>query len=129
MNGVYSIDDPYLYQHFKFTGKRESNLDLLTRKKKPENIAIYGRSLDTISFINFLQQRGVSGKRIHLIMPHSSYVPKDRFATPKEKLEEDDYNISDPYCFNDEICEKKIFDLIEKMGITVWRDFQMEVLF
>jgi len=30
-------------------------MDLLTRKKKPENIAIYGRSLDTISTINFLQ--------------------------------------------------------------------------
>ena len=41
-NGVYSIDDPYLYNHFKVTGKRESNIDLLTRKKKPENIAIYG---------------------------------------------------------------------------------------
>ena len=62
-------------------------MDLLTRKKKPENIAIYGRSLDTISYINFLQQRGVSGKRIHLIMPHSSYVQKDKFATPNEKLE------------------------------------------
>lgn len=51
---MYSIDDPYLYQHFKVTGKRESNMDLLTRKKKPENIAIYGRSLDTIAMINFL---------------------------------------------------------------------------
>lgn len=48
-------------------------MDLLTRKKKPENIAIYGRSLDTISMINFLQRRGVSGKRIHLIIPHISY--------------------------------------------------------
>lgn len=42
ISGVYSIDDPYLYHHFKVTGKRESNIDLLTRKKKPENIAIYG---------------------------------------------------------------------------------------
>ena len=39
---MYSIDDPYLYHHFKVSGKRESNIDLLTRKKKPENIAIYG---------------------------------------------------------------------------------------
>lgn len=55
INGVYSIDDPYLYQHFKVTGERFTNMDLLTRKKKPESIAIYGRSLDTISIINFLQ--------------------------------------------------------------------------
>ena len=51
-------------------------MDLLTRKKKPENIAIYGRSLDTISLINFLNKRGVSGKRIHLIMPHPSFTHK-----------------------------------------------------
>jgi len=72
-NGVYSIDDPYLYQHFKVTGERFTNMDLLTRKKKPESIAIYGRSLDTISIINFLQRRGVDGKRIHLIIPSPSY--------------------------------------------------------
>ena len=29
--GVYSIDDPYLYEHFNVTGKKDSNIDLLTR--------------------------------------------------------------------------------------------------
>jgi len=105
INGVYSIDDPYLYHHFKVSGKRESNIDLLTRKKKPENIAIYGRTLDTISLINGLIQRGVNGKRIYLVMPHSSYAKKTSFTSIKEKLEQDDLEISDSYCFEDEIVE------------------------
>ena len=41
----------------------------------------------------------------------------------KEKLEQDDFVISDPYCFEDEGIEKKIFDIIEKLGVTIWRDY------
>lgn len=35
VEGVYSIDDPYLYDRFKNTGVKDSNIDLLTRKKRP----------------------------------------------------------------------------------------------
>lgn len=59
-------------------------------------------------------------------MPHISYLQKNSFANVKEKLEQDDFKISDPYCFEDEMVEKKIFDIIEKMGVTVWRDYQIE---
>lgn len=101
-------------------------MDLLTRKKKPESIAIYGRSLDTISIINFLQQRGVAGERIHLIIPTPSYQKNDQPESIKEKLEQDDFNISDPNSFKDSIVEQKIFDIIQKMNVTIYRDYQIE---
>ena len=69
IKGVYSIDDPYLYEHFKKTGVKDSNIDLLTRKKKPSNITIYGRTLHTISFISGLINRGVEPKRINYVIP------------------------------------------------------------
>lgn len=41
-------------------------------------------------------------------------------------MEQDDFRVSDPYCFEDEVIENKIFEIIEKMGVTVWRDYQIE---
>lgn len=38
-------------------------------------------------------------------MPHASYTKKTSFTTIKEKLELDDLEIADPYCFEDEIVE------------------------
>lgn len=57
VQGIYSIDDPYLYQHFALQSK---NIKLLKRKKKPQNITIYGRTPHTIAFISGLINRGVS---------------------------------------------------------------------
>jgi hypothetical protein len=57
IQGVYSIDDPYLYQQF---AKESANIQLLKRKKKPQNITIYGRTPHTIAFISGLLSRGVA---------------------------------------------------------------------
>jgi hypothetical protein len=57
IQGVYSIDDPYLYQQFS---KESTNIQLLKRKKKPQNITIYGRTPHTIAFISGLLSRGVA---------------------------------------------------------------------
>ena len=48
IEGVYSIDDPYLYSHFSETSP---NIQLLKRKKKPQSITIYGRTPHTVAFI------------------------------------------------------------------------------
>ena len=86
IKGVYSIDDPYLYEHFKKTGKRDSNIDLLTRKKKPQNITIYGRTLHTISFISGLLNRGVDPKRIHYVIPNRLTPAQTNFKNNKERM-------------------------------------------
>ena len=68
IQGVYSIDDPYLYQHFS---ELSSNINLLKRKKKPQNITIYGRTPHTIAFISGLISRGVAPQRIYHVVPGS----------------------------------------------------------
>ncbi|CAD8121975.1 unnamed protein product [Paramecium sonneborni] len=78
INGLYSIDDPYLYQHFKRTGFKNNNIDLLTRKKKPQNIAIYGNTLSTITFMNGLLNRGVHPSRIHYVIPPKTFKKIDK---------------------------------------------------
>ena len=68
IEGVYSIDDPYLYQNF---GPDSHNIKLLKRKKKPQNITIYGRTPHTIAFISGLIARGVAPQRIFYVVPGS----------------------------------------------------------
>lgn len=69
VEGIYSIDDPYLYQAFAINS---SNLKLLNRKKKPQNITIYGRTPHTIAFISGLISRGVNPDRIYYVCPGSN---------------------------------------------------------
>jgi hypothetical protein len=69
VEGIYSIDDPYLYQNFAIDSK---NIQLLKRKKKPQNITIYGRTPHTIAFISGLISRGVSPQRIYYVSPGSN---------------------------------------------------------
>ena len=57
IDGDYSIDDPYLYKNF---AKDSKNIGLLKRKKKPQNITVYGRTPHTIAFINGIISRGVA---------------------------------------------------------------------
>jgi hypothetical protein len=68
IKGVYSIDDPYLYQHFS---AESENIRLLKRKKKPQNITIYGRTPHTVAFISGITSRGVDPKRIYFVVPGS----------------------------------------------------------
>jgi len=52
-------------------------MELLTRKKKPYEIGIYGRTLNTFCLINGLVNRGVNPKRIHLIIPPRKHDLKE----------------------------------------------------
>lgn len=62
---LYSIDNPYLYEIFEKSEKLDSAYALLTHRKKPQNICVYGSSLHTISFISGLLKRGIAPERIH----------------------------------------------------------------
>lgn len=42
VEGLLSIDDPYLYQHLRLGG---TLMNALTNRKKPQNCVIYGRGL------------------------------------------------------------------------------------
>lgn len=91
---------------------KDSNIDLLTRKKKPSNITVYGRTLHTFSIISGLINRGVAAERINYVIPPRQHEKKLNFANNKEKMEYEDKCISDPDPFEDERTEKKVFELL-----------------
>ncbi len=121
--GVYSIDDPYLYEHFKLTGKKDSNIDLLTRKKRPQNITIYGRTLHTIAFISGLLNRGVKPQRVHYVIPPRQFEIRTNFKTNKERLDYEDMCINNPDPFEDPRVEQKIFDSLASLGINIYKGY------
>ncbi|CAD8112864.1 unnamed protein product [Paramecium primaurelia] len=125
INGLYSIDDPYLYQHFKRTGFKNSNIDLLTRKKKPQNITIYGNTLSTITFMNGLLNRGVHPSRIHYVMPPKTFQKQTKFENNKQRLEQEDKIIFDPDQFENDEVKNKVFDIMVKMGINIHYGFTL----
>jgi len=84
IEGVYSIDDPYLYQQFSV---ESNNIKLLKRKKKPQNITIYGRTPHTIAFISGLINRGVSPERIYYVCPVSNRRRIHSFESNQERIE------------------------------------------
>jgi len=112
IKGVFSIDDPYLYDKFSPNKGKNSVIGQLTRPKKPENIIVYGRSLNVYCFINGLINRGVKPERIMLVLPPKSFEKKDHFQTNQEKYDYEDMLVWDPPAFDDEDVEKKVLETL-----------------
>ena len=64
VEGVISIDDPYLMQHFREEGKI---MEILRHKKRPGTIVVYGFTLHAYCFIQGLLCRGIAPQRIKLV--------------------------------------------------------------
>lgn len=74
---------------------------MLKRKKKPQNITIYGRTPHTIAFISGLISRGVAPQRIFYVVPGSSRRRTNYFETNQERIDYDSQLINDPDIFED----------------------------
>eukprot|EP00825_Cyclidium_porcatum_P049233 TRINITY_DN8458_c0_g1_i5.p1 TRINITY_DN8458_c0_g1~~TRINITY_DN8458_c0_g1_i5.p1 ORF type:complete len:1147 (-),score=224.03 TRINITY_DN8458_c0_g1_i5:329-3769(-) len=125
VQGVYSIDDPYLYRDFKKINVKDSNIDQLTRKKRPQNITVYGRSLHSIAFISGLLNRGVKPERINFVIPPRDFEKKALFKTNQERLEYEDKQIFDPDPFEDEVVEQNIMELLLSMKINIKKGYTL----
>ena len=66
IEGLISVDDPYLYQHLRSDG---SLMPMLTAKKKPQKCVVYGRTIHTFAAIQGLLNAGVPASRITLAIP------------------------------------------------------------
>lgn len=125
VNGVYSIDDPYLYKHFAPNAGKKSNIALMTRKLKPKSVAIYGNTLHTISFISGLMTRGVNASLIHLVMPPKTFKKQSQFKDNRDRLEYEDKVINDPDQFENGEVEERVFDLMQQLGVHVHRGYNL----
>ena len=124
--GVFSIDDPYLYRNFRPIGRKDGNIELLLRKKKPQNIAVYGRTLHTIAFINGLLNRGVDGSRIQYIIPPRTFQPKTRFTSNQERNEYEDLRVNDPDPFENELIHMKVFEVLREKKVNVYQEYILQ---
>jgi len=59
----------------------------LTRKKKPLNVCIFGRTLNTVAFVSGLINRGVAPGRIKLVIPAITHERKSDFKDNDDRLE------------------------------------------
>lgn len=121
IEGVYSIDDPYLYQQFAVDSP---NIKLLQRKKKPQNITIYGRTPHTVAFVSGLVNRGVAPERIYFVCPGSNRGRVQHFETNQERMDYEAQLISDPDTFEDGNVEKVVIDHLRTLGVHVELGFE-----
>lgn len=121
IHGVYSIDDPYLYREFDVNGPI---IKLLRRKKKPQNITIYGRTPHTVAFITGLIERGVDPKRIYFVTPSPTRPRKRTFVSNADRLAYEDSLINDPDTFEDPNVEKIVFDELQRIGVNLHLGFE-----
>ena len=123
VEGLYSIDNPYLYQHFALESQ---NIKLLKRKKKSQNITIYGRIPHTIGFVSELISRGVDPKRIYYVCPGSNRRRTTIFEKKKnqERLDNKAQLINDPDTFEDPFVEKEVINNLRHLGVNVELGFE-----
>ncbi|KAM3135741.1 hypothetical protein pb186bvf_012138 [Paramecium bursaria] len=129
INGVYSIDDPYLYHQFKLNKIKGSNIDKMTRKKKPLNITIYGNTLSTICFISGLINRGVAPERIYYVMPPKTYKTQTKFTSNRDRLDYENKVINDPDQFENDEVKRKVFKQMKEMGVHMYEGFTLSNLY
>lgn len=129
IRNIWSIDDPYLYKVFK----REENealrnpldpIEMLTHKKRPQRINIYGRSIHTISFAAGLIRRGVSPAQINLVLPPMSYKNRETFENNADRVEYENRQLDDLDAFDgDNLVRNKVFEVLRSMGITIYENY------
>jgi len=122
IEGVYSIDDPYLYEAFRLSPSNMP-IQMLLKRKNAENITIYGRSLNAFCFISGLINRNVKPVRIFYVIPPSTLQKKKIFETNKEMFDFYDDYLFDADPFEDESVLDKELQILKQLGVTVFNDF------
>lgn len=126
MQHVYSIDNPYLYDIFANSKDPNSPYAILTHKKRPQNICVYGSSLHTYTFISGLIKEGVEPERIFLVIPPRAYDIATKFNSNAERIAYEDQLINNPEAFNDNSIRKAILDSLQRIGVNISDHFQID---
>lgn len=128
----YSVDNPYLYNIFgreidpNIKLGNEDPIGILTHKKRPGNVCVYGRSLHTFTFIQGLLARNIPAERIILLIPPPSYENKMSFNTNQEKIEYEDLKLTDEEAFEDETVRDIVLSKLKDLGIDVRDGFDIK---
>ena len=115
--GIFSIDDPYLYTHLE---KGKKLIGILSHKKKPQDVVIYGRSLSSLCCIKGLIKRNVKPQNIILAIPSLASHAIDEFDTEEELKNME--GIINPRGIEDKDLNEIILDYLANKGVRVMKD-------
>lgn len=123
LDGIMSIDDPYIYQHFRPDG---NIMGILNHRKQPGTTVVYGFTLHVFCFVQGLIAKGISPKRIKIVVPPVEFEEEEGV----DPLFGGDENVlaNHPAFENDEILEKKVLDGLEEMGVQVLKGFSIKAI-
>jgi hypothetical protein len=74
VEGVLSIDDPYLYQHLRPNG---SLMGILNHRKYPGTLVVYGYSFHAYCFIQGMLEKGINPIRIKLLLTQPDFEAEE----------------------------------------------------
>lgn len=115
VEGLLSIDDPFLYKHLEKGGEL---VRLLSNRKKKNDVVVYGRTLNAYCCIQGLIRRGVRPQNIYLIIPDADCHLDANYDEIDEM--ESDIPFINPEAFKDGTIRQKIHDNLIAMGITIF---------
>ena len=115
VEGLLSIDDPFLYTHLN---KDTELIKILCNRKKKNDVVVYGRTLNAYCCIQGLLNRGVRPENVFLIIPDpechldANYDEEDEIQA--------DIPFINPEAFKDADIRQKIHDNLISMGVTIY---------
>jgi len=119
IEGLISIDDPYIYQHFREKGKIAN---LIFNKKKPQHVVVYGRSLNCFCCIQGLIARGMRPEYIHYAIP-------DEFTYVTEGYTEEEIaagiDTINPPAFKDPTIFDFMLKKLKALGVNIVEDVKI----
>lgn len=114
--GIYSLNDPYLYQHWKMEGRL---LKILNDRKKPSDVVVYGHTLDIFCAVQGLINRNVAPKRIVVLLNDPRFEPEES-TNPLHGG--DEMILNNHLAFeNDPKVTERILQQITEMGVKVYK--------
>eukprot|EP01022_Parablepharisma_sp_SALTPOND_P008302 TRINITY_DN1355_c0_g1_i1.p1 TRINITY_DN1355_c0_g1~~TRINITY_DN1355_c0_g1_i1.p1 ORF type:complete len:1491 (-),score=241.80 TRINITY_DN1355_c0_g1_i1:5780-10252(-) len=121
LDGVISVDDPYLYQHLRPGG---TIISMLAHKKKPERCVVYGRSLSTLCCIQGLIKRGVKPHMITLAIPDLFSHMRSGYDTEEEVMTEE-FSLNPKACYDKDV-EALLLNKLEAMGVQILKEVALK---
>jgi hypothetical protein len=120
VEGLISIDDPFLYDHLDY---KSDLIKLLCNRKKKNDVVVYGRTLNAYCCIQGLIQRGVKPENVVLIIPEAECHLDANYDEAEEM--QADIPFINPEAFKDAKIKKKIHNNLTDMGVTIYENCLM----
>ena len=117
IEGLLSVDDPYLYQYLR---QGDTLMNALTNRRRPQNCVVYGRTLQAYCCIKGLLSRGMRAEQITLIIPGKTAHLAEAYDDEEEMLK--DLPFINPQAFEDEYIEAKVHKVLETKGVRIVRN-------